>query len=226
MPSWAQRALHGVPLDRCGALLSTASSINVGPGHVIRQAGDPVRQVFFVVRGTIRLDHQVGQSQVMFGLLGPGDLLGEMAALDGVGRLATATTTEATELVAVSAAAFQQAFEEVAELARNVARALVAEVRRADAQVVSLASMQVDQRVARQLLVFAHRYGQPDAAGTVRIPLRLTQQDLASLIGASRERTNRALVAFKRRGWIAVDRECHVTVVRQDLLAKRVGTRS
>ena len=159
------------------------------------------------------------------GLLGPGDLVGEVAALDDEPRTATVTAVEPAELAAVSRAAFVRALDRVPGFAANVIRLLATRLRDADATVVSLASMEVDRRVARQLLAFGERYGIAGADGAVHVPLRLTQQDLASLVGASRERTNRALVAYKRRGWIAVDRAFHVTITRPDLLAKRVNNR-
>lgn len=202
-----------------------ATPLRAGRGAVLARAGERPALVLFLGRGTLRIDHPVGRRPVALALLGPGDLVGEEAALDGGVGAATVTAIEPCDLAGMAPAAFAEALHRVPVLAVNVARVLFHRLRDADATIHSLVSMKVDRRVARHLLSFSQRYGVAEESGAVRIPLRLTQQDLASLVGASRERTNRALVAFKRRGWIAVDRGCRVTIIRPDLLEKRVSSR-
>ena len=225
LPAWATQALRGVPPGASREFISGVSLLRACPGAVLSRPDAPTQVVLFVASGTVRLDRPAGRGRVTLALLGPGELVGEVAAVDDEPRTATVTAVEPAELAAVSRAAFVRALDRVPGFAANVIRLLATRLRDADATVVSLASMEVDRRVARQLLAFGDRYGIAGADGAVRVPLRLTQQDLASLVGASRERTNRALVAYKRRGWIAVDRDFHVTIVRPDLLAKRVNNR-
>lgn len=224
LPVWASLVCKGIAATDCDGFVNTATFFRVDAGVALLRPEEPASIVYFISRGTIRV-HVPGRSgSITLALLGPGDTIGEMAAIDGEGRAATATTVEPTELAGVSALAFLRFMHDVPAMAVNVLRLVTARLRRADTTIVSLASMEVDRRVARQLLAFGERYGCTDHVGGVRVPLRLTQQDLASLVGASRERTNRALVAFKRRGWISVDRQCHVTITRPDLLAKRVNS--
>lgn len=225
LPPWARLALRGVPDAACGEFLELATPLRAGPGTVLFRAGDSPPVVLFVAQGTIRVDMPAGRGHVTLALLGPGDLVGHEAALDEDAPSARVTTVEPCELAAISRAVFGRALAQLPGLAVNVARTLSSRLRNADATICSLVSMKVDRRVARQLLAFARRYGVTEDGGAVRIPLRLTQQDLASLVGASRERTNRALVAFKRRGWIWVDRGYRVTIARPDLLEKRVSSR-
>jgi CRP/FNR family transcriptional regulator, cyclic AMP receptor protein len=73
--------------------------------------------------------------------------------------------------------------------------------------------------VAQHLLVLANEYGEEVDTGTL-IPIRLTQGDLASLVGASRVRVNQALVLLKRRGGISTDQLHHITVHNEDVLAR------
>jgi len=86
----------------------------------------------------------------------------------------------------------------------NLVRLLCARLRLANEQIQSLSSLDVAGRVARQLLAFAERYGQEEERGT-RISLRLTQSDLAQLVGASRERVNQIMVDLRQKGLIALE---------------------
>lgn len=224
LPMWASVALRGVPQDASRRFVEAASQLSANAGAVLYGAEEPPPVVLFVARGTVRAQMAAGARPFTIALLGPGDVVGEMGVLDADGRYATVTTVEPTTLAVVSRATFARALDEVPGLARNIAGVLSLRLRGAYGTIASLASMEVDRRVARQLLAFGARYGTADGNG-IRVSLRLTQRDLASLVGASRERTNRALVAFKRRGWISVDRDCRVTLTRPDLLAKRVSSR-
>ena len=104
----------------------------------------------------------------------------------------------------------------------NLARMRSAALAATQWSFAALRWLEVDRRVARELLALAECYGVRQDDGSVRIPLRLTQQDLATLACASRERTNRALSAFRCRGWLHVDRGRHMTLSRPDLLRKRL----
>jgi CRP/FNR family cyclic AMP-dependent transcriptional regulator len=93
-------------------------------------------------------------------------------------------------------------------------------VRITNAHLLSLAALDVPGRVASQLLALAREYGESRPEGT-RIPMRLTQSDLAALAGASRVRVNQALGYFRKRDVISTDREGYITVRDEDALARR-----
>jgi CRP/FNR family cyclic AMP-dependent transcriptional regulator len=109
--------------------------------------------------------------------------------------------------------AFQECLADVPPLWRNLVRILSARVRFADEHIQALARLDVYGRVANQLLNFADRYGQPAANGSVFIPLKLSQSDLADLVGASRKRVNQVIVAFKSQGLIAVDEDGRFSIL-------------
>ena len=75
-------------------------------------------------------------------------------------------------------------------------------------------------RVARQILIFAEQYGRYEA-GAIRIPVPLTQSDIAEMVGATRERVNHAMVAFKQAGTLSVDPQHHITIHDRQALADR-----
>ena len=105
-------------------------------------------------------------------------------------------------------------------LSRNLTEVLSKRVRLANARLISIASLDVPGRVASQLLALAREYGQETPEGK-RIPMRLTQADLAALVGASRVSVNQALGSFRKRGAISIARDGRVSVHDEDLLARR-----
>jgi CRP/FNR family cyclic AMP-dependent transcriptional regulator len=94
-------------------------------------------------------------------------------------------------------------------------------LRLANVQMQALAGLGVDGRLARQLLAFANEYGEAADGGAVRIPIRLTQGDLAGLIGASRVRVNQVLGTYKLQGYVSADRNHRITIHDRDGLAQR-----
>jgi CRP/FNR family transcriptional regulator, cyclic AMP receptor protein len=97
-------------------------------------------------------------------------------------------------------------------LACNLACTLSSRLRSANEQIQSLAALEVETRIARRILAFAERYGQTLPNGNLLIPIRLTQTDIASLVGASREHSNKILVSYKERGYLSVDQNYHITI--------------
>jgi CRP/FNR family cyclic AMP-dependent transcriptional regulator len=94
-------------------------------------------------------------------------------------------------------------------------------LRLANSQIQALATQDVYGRVARQLLILADTFGRRDQNGDIVVPLRMTQGDLASLVGASRVRVNQALVVFKDSGYISVDAALQITIHNYAALAAR-----
>ena len=94
-------------------------------------------------------------------------------------------------------------------------------LRLANAQIQSLAALDVYGRVARQILAFAQEYGEPTPDGAIRIPIRLTQNDMAGMVGASRVSVNKVLVHYKERKYISIDAASRITVHDQEALAQR-----
>ncbi len=155
--------------------------------------------IYLIARGSVRvfLDEANG-AQVTVALLGPGDSVGEMSLIDEGGRSAHAMTLEDSELLWMDRRAFLDAVRHVPLLAHNLLRDLSQRLRLANLQIRSLVTLSVPERLARQLLLFCDRYGQPFDGGGTRIPLPLHQNDLAELIGTSRESVNRAMSKLRK----------------------------
>jgi CRP/FNR family transcriptional regulator, cyclic AMP receptor protein len=211
---------QGLSEKEIAALATRVHSKTFPAGTNIMIAEQPGEVVYFVLSGTVKIHiEQEGGGDVILAILGRGDTVGEMSMIDSAGRSASVLTLEETTLLWMDGATFQSALREMPEMALNLVRLLAARVRLANELVQALATLDVNGRVARQLLAFADRYGGPGENGHTLIPICLTQKDIADLVGASRKRVNQIMVLFKNHGLIAVDSEGRITIQDREGLA-------
>jgi CRP/FNR family cyclic AMP-dependent transcriptional regulator len=214
---------RGVPRDALGHLAARLRRRTVAPGTNLIIAEQPGEVVYVLVEGTIKiLVEQLDGREVILAVLGPGDTVGEMSLVDSAGRSANVMTLERCTFLCLDKSTFQEALGSVPEFTRNLVRLLASRLRLANAQIQALSTLDVAGRLARQLLAFAERYGRTadGAPGGVRIGLRLTQADLADLVGASRERVNQVMRELRERGLISVDRARRIQVHEREALAR------
>lgn len=170
-------------------------------------------QVYVLVDGTVKIFvPQLDGREVILSFLGPGDTVGEMSLVDSAGRSANVVTMERSTCLSMDRIGFHRSLLSVPQLAYNLARLLSRRLRLANEQIQALSTLDLKGRVARQVLAFADQYGVRGDDGAVRVPLRLTQTDLAAIVGASRERVNQVVVEFKANGWITVDPGHRITL--------------
>ena len=157
---------------------------------------------------------------MILALLGPGEIVGEMSLLDRDVRSANAVTLEESTILWMGRRTLQECLQSMPAFADNLMRILCGRLRRADERIQSLATLNVSGRVARQILALAQQHGRINPNGDMLIPIRLTQNDIACLIGASRERVNQVITAYKRSRYISVDQDYRITVHNQEALAR------
>jgi CRP/FNR family transcriptional regulator, cyclic AMP receptor protein len=192
--------------------------------HEMIVAGMPGEFLYIILAGTVKVYvPQRDGEDVIVAILGPGDPVGEMSVIDRSGRSASVITLEATRVLWMDQSSFQEALQTMPVLAQNLIGILNNRLRTSTGQIQALAALDVQQRVIRQLLSFAARYGQPEKYGQTLIPIRLTQSDLAGLVGASRKRVNQAIVFLKQSGWIAVDVDYHISLLNLPALEKEIA---
>lgn len=188
--------------------------------HIIT-AEQPGEMVYIIRQGTVKIfQEQADGTTVILAILGPGDVVGEMSMVDSVGRSANVVTLEDSTLIWMDRIAFQYCLDTMPKINYNLVRILSQRIRLANEQIQALASLDVNGRMARQFLAFAERYGVALERGDILIPLRLTQSDLAHLVGASRKRVNQVMVGFKRSGLIDVDMDGRISVRDRATLAE------
>jgi CRP/FNR family transcriptional regulator, cyclic AMP receptor protein len=166
----------------------------------------------------IQLDREDG-TDITLALLGPGDTVGEMSLVEREGRSANVVTLEDTTFLWMDRASFLDCLQSMTQLTYNLVRQLSSRLRLANQKIQALSTLDVAGRVARQVLIFADQYGRDDREGT-RIPVPLTQSDIAEMVAATRERVNHVMVRLKKDGILSVERRRVVTVHKPDELAK------
>ena len=188
-------------------------------GKNVMLVEQPGEAVYVILHGTLKVYTEQGGRDAILSILGGGDLLGEMSLIDSVGRSASVVTLEDSLMLWMDKVTFNYILDNFPPIARNLVKILSARVRLSDQMIQSLATLDVNGRVARQLLAFAERYGR-DADGMVKIRIALTQSDIADLVGASRKRVNQTMVYFKEEGLVSMDTDGRINIHSKDGLAR------
>jgi CRP/FNR family transcriptional regulator, cyclic AMP receptor protein len=190
-------------------------------GEVIYHRDDP-GQVFYVIKeGKVKicLISPDGQ-EISLAVLGKGDYHGEMSLFDGLPRSADAVAMEKVECYALQRSDFNNAIMKSPKIAIQVLEMLSRRLRNTDQQVEDLIFLDVYGRVAKKLLELAETHGTKVEDG-IRIDVRLTQQELASMVGASRESVNKVLGYFTDKQFISTDKH-RITVHNMADLKRRI----
>jgi CRP/FNR family cyclic AMP-dependent transcriptional regulator len=188
-------------------------------GRNLMTIEQPGEAVYIILHGTVKIHVEQNERDVILSILGAGDLLGEMSLIDSVGRSASAVTLEDSLLLWMDKVTFYYILDNFPAVARNLVKILSARVRLSDQLIQALATLDVNGRVARQLLAFAEKYGYPKD-GATQIRIVLTQSDIADLVGASRKRVNQTMVLLKERGLIDTDTEGRIAIKDGEGLAR------
>lgn len=191
-------------------------------GSNITLVEQPGEIVYIIVEGTVKTYvQQPDGTEVILAILGPGDTVGEISLLDSAGRSANVVTMEKATLLWMDRATFWSCLQTMPSVTYKLAQVLCGRLRLGNEQIRALVGLDIHGRVARELLAIADQYGQPTADGATLIPIRLTQSDIAGLIGASRESVNQVMVSFKKENFISVDKRFRITVRNKPALRQR-----
>jgi len=195
-------------------------------GETILTAEEAGAAAYVIRDGFVRVHvEQEDGAYFVLAILGPGELVGEMSLVDHLGRSATVTAHEPATLLSINQAAFWSCLRAMPTMAFNLTGILSRRLRLADAQIQSLAVLDVPGRIAYQLSAYSREYGKTAANGAILIPFRLSQSDLAALVGASRVRVNQVLGSYRQEGLVSVDRTRRLVVRDPAELARRVSGR-
>ena len=191
-------------------LVGDARRVAYARNEQVFAEGDPAGDLYLVETGRVSISSRgTDGRESMVALMETGDLFGEMGLFDGFGRSAGARALGAASLLAVPYPAVRACFDERPELLWHVVAFLSRRLRVTDASLADAMLLDVPARTAKRLLELA---GDDD-----EFVLPLTQEELASLVGASRERVNKAIASFVRLGWILQSGRRYVVVDRASL---------
>lgn len=175
-------------------------------GATIFHQGSVGNVLYMIVSGQVRIYtvSELGQ-ELSVKIFRDGDFFGELSLLDGQPRSASAVAMRVTTTLTLHRTAFLQAIRTMPQIAVTVLEELSSRLRRTNIYIEHLASTSAPQRVVRTLLDLADQHGVQER-GMTRIDLHLTQDDLASLAGTTRETVNRVLSSLREQGLISVER--------------------
>lgn len=193
--------LDGDALEKLGTKLKVMTYAKDG---VIVSQDDPGDSMFIIKKGRVKVG-LYGDSgrEVILSILREGDFFGEMSLLDGQPRSANVIANVKSEMLVLSRNDFVDHLKEQPGTALNILAEMSLRLRQADEVIGNLALLDVYGRVARVLINLARSDGESTDEGVV-IKERPTQQDLASMIGTSRETVSRVLSEFQRRGFLSM----------------------
>lgn len=168
-------------------------------GEVVVEQGSKTNTLYIMLTGRVRVYTADKRGrEVILATLHPGDHIGEMSLIDNEPHSATCRAEVQTDMLALGRAEFARCLPENSSMAYAVMRGLVQRLRQADRKIESLALLDVYGRVARVLLDLA----QPERDGVLLIREKISRQDIAKMVGASREMVSRVMKDLEDRGFI------------------------
>jgi CRP/FNR family cyclic AMP-dependent transcriptional regulator len=194
--------LRGLPEDARRAFIRLATVRQLDRGEVIFDEGDPADTFLLVLSGKIKVTRPSDSGkETVFTILGPDDLLGELALFDDTARQATAVAVRPSRAAVVANADMRAWFTEHPVAMQRFAQLLAQRVRRLNDALEDVYGLDVATRVARALVLQSAQFGRRTGEG-LQVDLDLNQEELALHVRASRERVNQVLADFGRRGWL------------------------
>jgi CRP-like cAMP-binding protein len=195
----------GLDEDGASTLRRSMIELNLGRGQVLFHEGEVGDRLYVVAEGKMKLGKTSSDGREnLLSVLGPGEMFGELSLFDPGPRSATATAVTEARLYALSNENLKPWVQGRPEVALSLLRQLSRRLRRTSEVVGDLVFSDVPGRVAKALLDLSTRFGMPSDDG-VHVGHDLTQEELAQLVGASRETVNKALADFAGRGWLRLE---------------------
>jgi CRP-like cAMP-binding protein len=218
-----RRAPLFTALDEAAALSLRTSmdTVKIAKGSILFKEGDDGEHLYVIIDGKLKLGTSSGDGREnLLSILGPGEMFGELSLFDPGPRTSTATAVTDAKLLSLSHEKVIPWLKQNPEVSLQLLTRLSQRLRRTNEAVGDLVFSDVPGRVAKALIDLGDRFGKITAEGLL-VNHDLTQEELAQLVGASRETVNKALADFAGRGWLKLDgRSVLITDV------ERLGKRS
>jgi len=196
---------RGLKIDERSAIINRARIRNVAAGERVFSIGAPGDYMAAVLAGTIRITVPSPHGrELLLAILEAGELFGEMALLDGKERSADATANTSSILAILDRHEVLSFLERHPEVWPRIVEILCDRIRHTDIQLAEVALLRLPARLAKAILRMASNDPNP-AIDNRHFRVQLTQQDLANLVGATRESVNKCLATWQRQGLVHID---------------------
>ena len=202
-----RRAPLFTALDEAAAVSLRASmdTVKIAKGSILFKEGDDGEHLYVIVDGKLKLGTSSGDGREnLLSILGPGEMFGELSLFDPGPRTSTATAVTDAKLLSLGHEKVIPWLKQHPEVSLQLLTRLSQRLRRTNEAVGDLVFSDVPGRVAKALIDLGDRFGKTTPEGLL-VNHDLTQEELAQLVGASRETVNKALADFAGRGWLKLD---------------------
>jgi len=211
---------QGVDPDAVSALIADMETVTFPRGMTIFDEGEPGDRLYIIVSGKVKLArHAPDGRENLLSVMGPSDMFGELSIFDPGPRTSSAVCVTEVTAATMDSNMLKAWIDNHPEISQQLLRVLARRLRRTNASLADLIFTDVPGRVAKTLLQLANRFGTQEG-GALRVNHDLTQEEIAQLVGASRETVNKALATFAHRGWIRLEGKS-VLIVDTEHLARR-----
>jgi CRP-like cAMP-binding protein len=196
---------QGVEPSAVAALTKQLQPVDFPRGHTVFAEGDPGDRLYIAISGKVKIGRRSPDGhENLLTIMGPSDMFGELSIFDPGPRTSSATTITEVRAVSMDRDALRAWIADRPAIAEQLLRVLARRLRRTNNNLADMIFTDVPGRVAKQLLLLAQRFGTREGEA-MRVRHDLTQEEIAQLVGASRETVNKALADFVHRGWIRLE---------------------
>jgi CRP/FNR family transcriptional regulator, cyclic AMP receptor protein len=202
------------------ALVPAARPISVAVREEVFHKGDAGSQLYVVIDGRLKaLTTSSEGNEVVFNVMGPGEVFGEMALLSESPRSATVRAIERCELLVLDRRDFLAFLKRSPDVAVRMLTVVVERLIRISEFVEDVQFLNLPVRLAKKLVLFAERYGSEAEGGAVKIDLKLSQEEWGDLVGTTRESINKQMRTWSDEGLVRVDAG-YVTLLRPEAIER------
>jgi CRP/FNR family transcriptional regulator, cyclic AMP receptor protein len=214
---------HGVDPNFVAETSEHLHTVNLPSGHTIFTEGDLDDRLYVIVDGKVKIGNRTPSGREnLLAIMGPADVFGELSVFDPGPRTASAMTVTKLRAVEMNRNALTALIAARPEITEQLLRVLARRLRRTIDNLSDVSFADVPARVAKQLLQLGQQFG-VQSDGMLRVTHDLTQEEIAQLVGASRDAVNKALSDFTQRGWILLEGKT-VLILNSDRLELRTRT--
>lgn len=211
---------QGVDPGAVESLIQDMESVRFPRGTTIFDEGDPGDRLYIITQGKVKLArHAADGRENLLTVMGPSDMFGELSIFDPGPRTSSAVCVTEVHAATMNSDLLKKWVDRYPEISQQLLRVLARRLRRTNNNLADLIFTDVPGRVAKTLLQLANRFGAQEGSA-LRVNHDLTQEEIAQLVGASRETVNKALATFAHRGWIRLEGKS-VLIVDTEHLARR-----
>jgi CRP/FNR family transcriptional regulator/CRP/FNR family cyclic AMP-dependent transcriptional regulator len=188
------------------AIAAIAQRKRYGSRETVVQQADAGGELFVIVSGHLKVVSAGtdGRDNAL-NVMGPGEVFGEISLLDGEPRSATVTSLDRCELLIIRRDPFMRLLESSARMSIELLKVLTKRVRKLTERSEDIAFLRVGGRLAKRVAELADAYGEKLPDGSLRLPFKLSQQEIGDLVNATRESANKQIKQWEDEGLVAQD---------------------